>query len=220
MNKVISPEQKEQNKATFISFLRQINIEGACIDELIDYLTNSDFFDAPASTKYHNSIAGGLCDHCLNVHRNILKFYEEAHRVNPKIEYSMDTLIVVSLLHDLSKINFYEAYIQNKKIYSDQGTKHDNMGKFDWFAEEAYKVKEDTERMLGGDHGFNSMMLVNRFIPLTYEESVAILNHHCGFDNNFVNRELSSILNRYPLVTLLHMADWFSTYIDENIPNE
>lgn len=217
MIKTITEDKINSNKEEFLRLLRSVNIEGAYIDDLVNWMESSDFFTAPASTKYHNSVKGGLCDHCLNVYKNIFKVYDLARESNPAINYSKDTLTVVALLHDISKVNFYESYIQNKKIYSEQGTKHDNMGKFDWFAEEAFKVKEDDERVLGGDHGFNSMMLVNRFIPLTYEESVAILNHHCGFDNNFVNRDLSSIVNRYPLVTILHMADWLSTYVDENV---
>lgn len=211
----LTDEQIESNKQTFLSLLQSVQIEGALIEDLVKYLEGSDFFEAPASTKYHNSFKGGLCAHCLNVYDSLMFLYQQAKAYRPELDYPQDSLIVVALLHDLSKANFYEPTIVNKKVYSDQGTKKDNLGKFDWFSEESYKVRELSERVIGGDHGFNSMMLVNRFIPLTYEESIAILNHHCGFDNGFVNKEMSAILNRYPLVSLLHMADWFSTYTIE-----
>lgn len=209
MVKEISDETILANREEFISLIKELKtIEGARIDELLTFLDESDFYTAPASTKYHNSVKGGLCDHSLNVYRNILAVYERARQTNPGLkEYPRETLIVVSLLHDISKTNFYEACIQNEKVYSDQGTKHDNLGKFEWIAKEGFKVADESKRMLGGDHGFNSVALLGRYIPLTYEETVAILNHHCGFDNGFVNKELSSILNRYPLVTILHIAD-------------
>ena len=57
----------------------------------------------------------------------------------------------------------------------------------------------------------------NKIYNMTEEEIIAIINHHCGFDSNFVNKDLSAILNRYPLATLLHTADFISTYISERL---
>ena len=213
---MLTPEQIEKNKIDFLKLIAEIDIDGADTQGLVDFLDSTDFFSAPASTQYHANYKGGLCEHSLNVYRNLKSLYEEYKAYLPN-EYDNNSLLVVGLLHDISKANYYESYVMNKKIYSENGMKHDNMGKFDWFAEEAFKVKDAHERMVGGTHGFNSMMLVGRYIPLTYEESVAILNHHAGMDDKNATYDLSAILNKYPLATLLHLADMVSTFLNERM---
>lgn len=208
---MISKEQIEANKATYLQLISEINIEGADTQGLADYLLNSDFFIAPASTLYHNNFEGGLCEHSLNVYKSLC---ELAAMYMPG-KYEQSTLIVVALLHDLAKVNFYEKYTANRKVYDKNGSKHDNLGNFDWFAEEAYKVKDAKDRFLGGEHGFNSMIIANRYIPMTYEETLAILHHHVGIGESKQLGDLSAILNKYPLITLLHMADFISTFIKE-----
>lgn len=212
---MLTPEQIEKNKIDFLKLIAEIDIEGADTQGLVDFLDCSDFFTAPASTQYHANYKGGLCEHSLNVYHNLVMLYNQYKDYVP--EYDKNSLLVVGLLHDISKTNYYEMYVANKKIYSEKGTKHDNMGKFDWFAEEAFKVKDAHERFIGGTHGFNSMMLVGRYIPLMYEESVAILNHHAGMDDKNATYDLSAILNKYPLATLLHLADMASCYLIERI---
>ena len=212
---MLSNEQIEANKKQFLDLISSITIEGAYLEELIKFLQESDFFTAPASTQYHCNYTGGLCEHSLNVYNNLVKL---ANDYMPNT-YTEDTLKVVGLLHDISKVNFYEIYVMNKKIYNEKGTKHDNQGKFDWFAQEAFKVKESHNRFLAGTHEENSMLLVSQYIPLNLEESVAILNHHSGLGNPNQNYDMSAILNRYPLLTLLHSADYLSTFINERYSN-
>lgn len=207
----MNKETAEMNKERYLRLISQIDIEGSDTEGLVDYLLNSDFFTAPASTLYHSNYEGGLCQHSLNVYDAICKLSE----LYAPGKYSQSTLIVVALLHDLAKVNFYEKYVANRKIYSPHGSKHDNQGNFDWFAEEAYKVRDVKERFLGGEHGFNSMIIANRYIPMTYEETLAILHHHVGIGESKQLGDLSAILNKYPLITLLHMADFISTFIVE-----
>lgn len=213
---MLTAEQIEANKIEFLKLIAEINIEGADTQGLVEWLDSSDFFTAPASTQYHANYKGGLCEHSLNVYKNLVTLYNQYKSMLP-YEYDKNSLLVVGLLHDISKTNYYEMYVANKKIYSENGMKHDNMGKFDWFAEEAYKVKDAHDRFVGGTHGFNSMMLVSKYIPLMFEESVAILNHHAGMDDKNATYDLSAILNKYPLATLLHLADMVSCYIYERI---
>lgn len=208
---MLSKEQVEQNRVRFLKILSEVNIEGADMQGLVEYLDGGDFFNAPASTVYHCNYEGGLCYHSLNVYDNLVKLAD----IYCPDKYSKDTLIIIGLLHDISKTDYYEIYSINKKIYSDTGSKKDNKGRFDWFAEDGYKVKEVTERFLGGEHGFNSMVLVSRYIPLTFEESLAILHHHCNQGEAIQLKDLSAILNKYPLVTLVHSADFLSCFIVE-----
>lgn len=209
---MLKKDQIEKNSETFLNLIYKLNIEGADIEGLAKYLVSSDFFVAPASTIYHANFEGGLCLHSLNVYNTLV---ELAEKYAPGI-YDQNSLIVVGLLHDLSKTNFYEKYIMNKKVYLPSGTKHDNLGSFDWFSEEAYKVKDATERFIGGDHATNSMFLISRFIPMTYEESVAVINHHFTTETNGFLKDITPIYNKYSLAALLHIADMLSVYLLEN----
>lgn len=206
---MLTQEQINANKERYLSLISQLtegNVQG-----LIDWLNNSDFFTAPASTKYHCSYAGGLCEHSLHVYDNLV-FLANSYRPGM---FDNNTLIVAALLHDLAKVNFYEPEIKNKKVYNENGSKHDNMGKFDWVAINGWKVREVDQRFLGGEHGFNSMILANQFIPMDYQILLSILHHHVGIGEAKQLTDLSGILNRYPLVSLLHTADFLSTFQTE-----
>lgn len=211
----LTNEQIEQNRQEFISLIKSITVPGAKIDELLQDLDNSDFYYAPASAQYHNCFAGGLCLHSLNVYKHLVSLVNLYSNFIP--QYESNTLLIVGLLHDLSKINYYEEMSINKKRYYPGGSKHDNLGNFDWYSEEGYKIKDAKDRFLGGSHEFNSMMLVNKYIPLNYEETIAISNHHFGMSDKNPISDLSAIANRFPLVTLLHLADMASTYLSERI---
>lgn len=210
---MLTEEQIEQNKQEFLQIISTISIDGADINGLVNWLTTSDFFTAPASTQFHANYKGGLCYHTLNVYHNMIKLYDLYKDTLPAID--PQSLIIVSLFHDVSKIDFYEMYVMNKKVYNPNGTKHDNMGKFDWVAQEAYKVKDAENRFLAVNHGVNSALLIGRFIPLSLEENVAIMNHMLNTDDKAVNYDQSAIINKYPLLALIHLADFASTFINE-----
>ena len=205
-------EKQEANRAKFLKLVSEIEIEGADIEGLVNFLDSKDFFIAPASTQYHSNFAGGLCEHSLNVCENILKLAE----LYFPDKYSRSSLLLVSLFHDISKVNFYEPTIINKKIYSDKGSKQDNQGRFDWFSEQAFKVRDVHDRFLAGTHEENSLILLSQFVPLNLEESVAIINHH-GTSSPNAPSDLSAIMNKFPLLTLLHLADMAATFIYERV---
>jgi len=231
---MLTEEKIKQNKEKFIELVKSISIEGANIDGLISFLEGSDFFIAPATTQYHGSYVGGLCEHSLNVYHNLLKIVDnfaldceiiksitdkgvEVEENNFKRRYSENTLKIVGLLHDLSKINFYEKYFQNKKVYSSEGKKSDEGGKFDWVTVESYRVIDAKNRMIAGSKGMNSFLLVSRFIPLEHQELVSIVNQYAGLDKIENTEDLHCILNRYNLAVYLHMADVVDTYCTEKI---
>lgn len=203
-----------KNKEEFISLIRSINREFDK-EKLINWLENkSDFFTAPASTKYHCSYEGGLCEHSLNVYyalRNLNYSYmpeltatsEEVEQGIHKYKYDEDTLKIVGLLHDISKANYYETYTKNVK---------DSNG--NWQQVQDYKIKED--RFIYGNDEQNTEFMVSTFIPLTVDEKVALLHKSGGkaFDSNQEN--IPIIFNKYQLAALLHCADMLSCYILEN----
>lgn len=78
-------------------YTTQINRRGA--DDLLGWLEKTDFFTAPASTKYHGAFPGGLVGHSLNV------YYELISRVEVG---SAESRAICALLHDICKANYYE----------------------------------------------------------------------------------------------------------------
>ena len=210
----LTPEQIEDNKMRFLKLVSEIDIQGADTAGLVTYLDNSDFFTAPASTKYHNNFKGGLCEHSLNVYYALVNLYEQ---YKDKLPYEIDknSLLVVGLFHDISKTNYYEVEIRNKKMYTEHGKQHDNMGNFSWISVESWKVRDAENRFLAGTHEENSVLLLGRFIPLTQEETVAIMNHHMHIGDGVQFLDQSFICDNYPLAVLLHTADYLSSFILE-----
>lgn len=207
---ILNEERINSNKQEFIGLLKSIKREGALIDKLINKLESSDFFEAPASAKNHLACKGGLVEHCLNVYYNLkhLVLYK-------KLEIPEESIIITALLHDFSKMNVYELAVTNKKVYSEQGTKSDNLGKFDWIAETSYKRKEEAKTFIFGNHEQTSEYMVRQFIPLTIIESIAILHHMGGQGFDCAKDNLSLIYTKYPLACLLHLADMMATFVDE-----
>ena len=66
-----------------------------------------------------------------------------------------------------------------------------------------------------GNHEQNSEYLVRQFIPLTLEESTAILHHMGGMAFDSAKDNISGVYDKYPLALLLHLADMISSYIEK-----
>jgi len=96
-------------KERFLELCSEIHRDG--ISDLMDWLEKSDFYTAPASTRYHGNYSGGLLQHSLNVFdelKRILQAY-------PEIVATDETVSIVSLFHDLCKVNFYATEKRNRK---------------------------------------------------------------------------------------------------------
>lgn len=200
------------NKDRFIELVNSIEREGFNKEQLLLKLENSDFFYAPASTKYHAHYKGGLCEHSLNVYDNLVKLNEMK-----AANLSEDSMKIVALFHDISKMNYYEVYFMNKKNYHAGGSKRDEGGTFDWEAVSAYKTRDASERFIFGSHEQTSEFMLRTFCPLTYEESIAILQHHggLGFDSIKDSGIVFEIYDRYPIALMLHLADVLASNFDE-----
>ena len=109
------PDVGEQ-KQEFIHLLSFVERDG--VQDLLEWLESTDFYTAPASTKYHGAYAGGLLEHSLNVFRRLVKRCPAA---------DMDTLTITALLHDVCKIHLYEktedGYRHNEQFPIGHGEK-------------------------------------------------------------------------------------------------
>ncbi len=201
----------QNNKNRFIELVNSISREGFNKDLLLKYLESTDFYYAPATSKYHSSFKGGLVKHSLNVYDTLVKLVKDSD-----INIDEDSIKIVSLFHDISKVNYYETYYRNQKVYHENGTKYDESGRFDWQSIKEYKVIDSTNRFLFYNHEGTSEYMISSYCPLTLEESVAILHHHGAMSNDSAKDEITAIYNRYPLAVLLHTADLISCYILES----
>lgn len=52
-------------------FTEHIKRPGAT--ELLEWLETTDFFVAPASTRFHGNYEGGLCEHSVNVWEELVR---------------------------------------------------------------------------------------------------------------------------------------------------
>lgn len=201
------------------SLLKSTNRDG--IDKLIEFIRKSDFYTAPASTRFHNCHEGGLLEHSLNVYDclyNKVKstdVFKKALSDSAKEFWDTDdfekTIVIVALLHDLCKMFMYEIEMKNKKIYSDHGSKKDNQGRYDWESVPGYTVND---RVPYG-HGEKSVMMIEQFITLTKEERFAI-RWHMGFTEPKENwNTLNAAIRMYPLILAVHEADLEATYMLE-----
>ena len=177
-------------KEQFIELLKSTNREG--IENLLAFLEKTDFYVAPASTKYHGAYKGGLLEHSMKVYE-ILK--EKIK--NEKLDVKEDTIIISALLHDICKLNFYKVDYRNAK--NEKG---------EW-EKVPYYTRDDT---IPYGHGEKSVMMISEYIKLTNEEKYAI-RWHMGFtEPKELYGTIGQAYKKYPLALLLFEADLESTY--------
>lgn len=189
-------------KDKFIEIYKD-NITRPGADKLLNYLLseNSDFFVAPASTRYHLAYEGGLCEHSIHVYE-CLKDYLERNRVRNEygLEYPDESIAIVSLLHDICKVNLYAVEYRNAK--------NDETGQ--WEKVPFYKYNDT----LPYGHGEKSVYIVSSYMRLTREEAMAI-RWHMGFSGEENVNTIGKALEMYPLALATHIADMESTFYIE-----
>lgn len=185
-------------KERFIEVYNQnITREGA--DKLLDFLLNgSDFFTAPASTRYHGAHEGGLVEHSLNVY-DCLKDMVDRLRERYGIEYTDESIAIAGLLHDICKVNFYKTSYRNVK---------DETGR--WQSVPYYTI-EDT---LPYGHGEKSAYIVSAYMRLTRDEAFAI-RYHMGFSGTEDPGNVGRALEMFPLAYATCCADMEAAFLLE-----
>ncbi|MDR2532221.1 MAG: hydrolase [Oscillospiraceae bacterium] len=187
-------------KAGFIE-IYNTNITRPGADKMLEFLTNSDFFTAPASTRYHGAFEGGLVTHCVNVFR-CLTDYLERERVRDvyKLEYNEESVAICALLHDVCKVDVYKKSTRNVK----------NEVTGAWEKVPCYNFEDN----LPYGHGEKSVYMISGFMRLTREEAMAI-RWHMGFSGIEDKNTIGNALEKYPLAFALTVADMEATYFLE-----
>ncbi len=182
-------------KEDFIAlFEEHVHREGSA--ELLAWLQTTDFFTAPASTRFHGACAQGLVMHSLNVYRVLRgKFCRDGE--------NLESVVICALLHDVCKANYYTVSTRN--------VKNKETGR--WEEVPFYSIAD----VLPYGHGEKSVWMIERHMRLTEEEAVAIRWHMGGFDDAARGgcKAISEAYDAYPLAVKLHMADLAATYLLE-----
>ena len=185
-------------KEEFIELLKSVKRNG--IENLISYLEKTDFFTAPASTRFHGNYEGGLLEHSLNVYHCLRQKLSQKPFCDV-LSVSNETIILISLLHDLCKTNYYVVDYRNKK--NEQGV---------WVKEPYYTVNDT----IPYGHGEKSVMMLSKFIDLSMDEIYAI-RWHMGFSEpKELQNTVSTVFEKYPLVLALHESDMEATFLLES----
>ena len=173
------------------------NVHRSGSQELLNWLETTDFFTAPASTKYHCACLGGLVQHSVNVYYTLTERYFNNETDSP------ESFAICALLHDLCKAQFYKVSTRN--------VKNETTGA--WEKQPFYAVED----LFPYGHGEKSVFLIERFIRLKPAEAMAIRWHMGGFDDSAKagNFSISVAVEKYPLAVQLHLADLESTYLRE-----
>ena len=187
---------RERFKEIYFSNIKR---EGA--DKFYDYLTStSDFFIAPASTRFHGAYEGGLLEHSLNVY-DCLVDYLSRTRVKDTygMEYSPESIAIAALLHDVCKTGC------DKK-----GTRNVKDANGGWQTVPTYEFEDK----LPYGHGEKSVYIISGYMKLTREEAFAI-RYHMGFSGTDDARNVSTAFEMFPLAFALSVADSEATFFIE-----
>ena len=174
------------------------------MDKLMEYIKKSDFYTAPASTKYHLSTPGGLLQHSLNVLdalRGLLLWNQNESRweylAAGKVVDTIpdESVTIMALLHDICKTHFYGTSTRNVKVNGR------------WEQQPFYTVND----MMPLGHGPKSAMIVKQYTTLTSQEMYAIW-HHMGMNGNYENdNAVGKSIEMYPAVLALQTADMMAS---------
>jgi hypothetical protein len=176
----------------FIELLKSTNRDG--IDKLIEFIKKTDFFKAPASTRFHGNFEGGLVEHSMKVYE-ILR--EKVKTAVIQINVPDESIIIIALLHDLCKANYYKIDYRNAK---------NALGVWE---KVPYYTVDDT---IPYGHGEKSVMMITEYIKLTPEEKYAIRWHMGYTEPKELYGTIGEAYKKYPIALLTHEADLEATY--------
>ncbi len=192
-------------KEWFETALRRTGRNG--IDRVIKELEGLGFFEAPASTRFHGSFAGGLLTHSLNVLKEAQKIREAQVALVPELaeKLPMDSIVIAALLHDVCKAEIYKEVEKSRKNAEGKWEKYKGYG------------VDHSDFPLG--HGEKSVIrLLCWGLEMTEDEILAIRWHMSGFEiatggSGMAN--FSAATEKCPLLAVLIAADELATWLLE-----
>ena len=205
----------EENKREFLDLLNSVNREG--MKNIIEWLENkSDFFTAPASSRFHGNYPGGLCEHSLNVYKAAIHMRDHVMALSHKYSENIDTVcpdesvIIAALLHDVCKVNLYDKEL---KLFKDDNAPIGSQ----WKHYESYVINDKFPM----GHGEKSVFMIQQLgLKLTGQEVLAIRHHMGIWDvanvlSDYLKHAYNQTMNTVPLAILIALSDAFASYTME-----
>ena len=195
-------DNRQANINRFEAEMAKVTRDG--VDKLMAFIRKSDMYAAPASTRFHLSVTGGLLRHSLNVldalRANLTKNDDGTYSYEvagvPAARVTEENVIIMALLHDICKVGFYAVDYRNAK--NEQGV---------WEKVPYYTVRDT----LPYGHGEKSVYMIQSFMRLTRDEAFAI-RYHIGFSGNEDKNSVGRALEMFPLALAVNVADMEATY--------
>lgn len=196
---------RQENINRFEAEMAKVKREGA--DRLMAFIRKSDMYAAPASTRFHLSVTGGLLQHSLNVldalRANLTENEDGTYTYDvagcPVVNVTEESVIIMALLHDICKTYFYTTETRNRKVN----------GK--WEQYEAFAVDDK----IPYGHGEKSVMMIEEYMKLLPIERYAI-RWHMGYTESDV-LSLNNAIDKYPMIWALHSADTQASHFMESV---
>jgi len=209
---------REKMIQRYEELLESVSRDG--MDRLMDFIRKSDFYTAPASTRFHGSYEGGLLEHSLSVYERLVDKANNPIWDGAFQDIDTDSFIIAALLHDICKTYFYGMELKNQKTYDEEKVKnaerwqvkHDNNGDFIWETVPVYIVDDK----IPYGHGEKSVMMVEEYIKLKPVERYAIRWHMGPYSGQQDWNTFAAAITKYPLALALFEADMEATYIIES----
>ncbi len=196
---------RQANINRFEAEMKKVTREGA--DRLMAFIRKSDMYAAPASTRFHLSVTGGLLQHSLNVldalRANLTENEDGTYTYDvagcPVVNVTEESVIIMALLHDICKTYFYTTETRNRKVN----------GK--WEQYEAFAVDDK----IPYGHGEKSVMMIEEYMKLLPIERYAI-RWHMGYTESDA-LSLNNAIDKYPMIWALHSADTQASHFMESV---
>ena len=173
---------------------------------LLDWIEESDFFEAPASTQYHLCCKYGLVKHSLNVHKRLKEFIQVEYGDNFEEYLGVNSaeVALIGLCHDVCKADCYLLDMRNVK---------DESG--NWIKEPYYKYSPAFEY----GHGEKSVFIVQSFIRGLSLNTTLAIRYHMGAAGNtsspLKDSDALKAMEEFPIIMWTNVADLTASYIDE-----
>lgn len=199
-----------QLKDKFDKAASYIKREGT--NELIMWLeTETDFFKAPASTRFHGNYDGGLLEHSVHVVEFALTNFNYLLRYKPELEKLKESVVIAALFHDVCKVNQYTWGVEKFTKIPD-GRGGEKWGKYQTY---------DFNDPLPMGHGEKSVYYISKFMELTDSEVLAI-RWHMGYSEpgtalDGLTKYAYQAASQDPLVKIIHSADVISVLVGDSI---
>lgn len=186
-----------------IEFFRavMVNVKRPGVENLMKFIEKSDFYTAPASTRFHGAYEGGLLEHSINVYKCLLMKKNEENTLwhDMLADIPDESIAIAALLHDLCKTYYYAIEMRNKKIDGN------------WVQVPSYTVDDK----IPYGHGEKSVMMIEEYMKLKPVERYASRWHMGPYSGQQDWTTLGMAMDKYPLVLALFEADMEATHLME-----